>query len=547
MKLKRILAFFLLICILVFSVACTDPKDGKEDESDPVSLSDRLVVEELSQYTVIVSETISDEERVAVNNFIKTIQKNFGVLLNIKNDQGAPVEKEILIGGTNRAQTETVRKMLRLGETYAGFCDGKLVILGSTAEDTIKAIGYFSEFLSQRVGESLLFDAESDLIYNKGSYELSDLTLNGVSFAEYTILYADANTMREKILAELIQEIIMKRSGIIVPVQSDKEAAYGNVLLVGQTSSTLSSNQAALMATEDVVVLLGNVESDLFYAVQIFVQRLEASAGDVQVSESEILPYTAADLNLFEYGLTLDRVSIMSYNVQNAGQGASDAVNKYGKLATMIDFKNPDFICMQECVAGSGASEGIRRALENRDSYCVLQGGTTTNAIIYNADKFTLLASETVEIGKAGDEEGSLYDRQFLWAKVQSKTSGATFVVISVHVDYTKTAGNAQFMRMLAYVEQNFAGLSVMIAGDYNLPQPQPLYTDLGAKGYEDTRKTAENVENGTSSTYPKHETVIDFIYERGFTAEYFEVMTQSINPSDHRPIYAECYLEYLK
>ena len=58
MKLKRILAFFLLICILVFSVACTDPKDGKEDESDPVSLSDRLVVEELPQYTVIVSETI---------------------------------------------------------------------------------------------------------------------------------------------------------------------------------------------------------------------------------------------------------------------------------------------------------------------------------------------------------------------------------------------------------------------------------------------------------------------------------------------------------
>lgn len=544
MKYKRFFSFLLLIGLLIVSVSCTDPKDGKEEESDSDSVSPRLVVGELSQYTVTISETVSDEEKAAINELVKAIQKDFGVLLSIKSDRNDPVEKEILIGFTNRAQTETVRKMLRFGETYAGFCEGKLVILGSTVEDTVKAIGYFSEFLSERAGESLLFDAASDLIYNKGSYELSDLTLNGVSFTEYTILYANANTMREKVLAELIQEVIMKRSGMIVPVQSDGDEVYGNVLLVGQSSNALSSNQAALMATEDVVVLLGNTEADLFYAVQVFVQRLEASVGDVSVGASEVLSYTVGDLDLWDYGLTLDRISIMSYNVQNAGQGASDAVTKYGNLATMIDFNNPDFVCMQECVAGSGAAEGIRRSLAKRDSYKSLQGTRNANVIIYNSDKYTVLASDEVELGKAGDAEGSLYDRHFLWAKVQSKLSGAIFVVISVHVDYTEVAGNAQFSRMLAYVEQNFAGLSVLIAGDYNLPQPQPIYEELEAKGYQNTHKTAETVKNGTASTFPKNETVIDFIYELGCYTDYFEVMTQSINPSDHRPIFAECYLE---
>ena len=543
---QRILAFFLLICMLMASVSCTDPKKKNEEatETETTSAGDRLLVGELSQYTVIIPELTSDGEKKAINELIIGIRRDFGVLLSMKDDRTAATEKEILIGATNRQQTETVRKLLRSGETYVGFCDGKLVVLGSTPEDIVKAIGAFAEHLSARAGETVLFDGETDLIYNKGTYELSDLSLNGVSLTEFTILYADANTMREKALAELIQEVIAKRSGIIVPVQSDKESAYGHVLLVGQASDALSANQAALMATEDVVVLLGNVESDLFYATQVLIRRLEASTGDVQISASEVLSYTEADLNLWEYGMTIDRVSIMSYNVQNAGQGVSDIVNKYGKIATMIDFQNPDFVCMQECVGGTGAAEGIRKALTKRDSYRVIQDNRYAQAIIYNADKYTLLESGSVDVGKAGDEEGSLYDRQFLWAKMQSKTSNVSFVVISVHVDYVESAGNAQFSRIISYVKEHFNGMPVMIAGDYNLTKSQPLHANLSANGFEDVGVTALNSKNSSASTFPQNETVIDFIYEYGFSTEYYEVMTQTINPSDHRPIFAECVID---
>ena len=544
MKQKRFFAFLLLICMLLGAVSCTTPRDGVDSDSDSASSAECLLASELSLYTVIIPKTVSDAERTAINSLIKTVQKNFSVLLSVKDDVTEPAEKEILIGATSRSKSVEISKMLRWGESYVGLSDGKMIVLGATEEDTVSAIEAFEELLSKRAQEDVLFDSETDLIHNKVSYDLSDMTINGVSLTEYTILYTSTNAKREKIFAELIQDVIIAKSGIIVPIQSSAKEAFGNVLIVGQSSSALGSNQAGLAATEDAVMLLGNTESDLFFAVQTLVRRLEQSTGDVQIAANETLSYTDSDLNLLGYGLTMDRISIMSYNVQNAGQGASDAVTKYGNLATMIDFKNPDFVCMQECVAGTGAAEGIRKKLTNRDSYKTLQGTKNANAILYNSNKYELLSYEEVELGKAGDAEGSLYDRHFLWAKMKSKASGAVFVVISVHVDYTEIAGNAQFSRMLAYVEQHFKGLSVLIAGDYNLPQPQPMFEELDAKGYENTHKTAKTVKNGKEVTFPKNDSVIDFIYELGFYTDYFEVMTQSINPSDHRPIFAECYLD---
>ena len=543
MKQKRFFAFLLLICTLLGTVSCSTP-DETVGESDFDSSTECLLASELSLYTVIIPKTISDAERTAINSLIKTVQKDFSVILSVKDDITEPVEKEILIGATNRSQSEEISKMLRRGESYVGLSNGKMIILGATEEDTVSAIAAFEELISKRAQEKVLFDSKTDLIHNKVSYDLSDMTVNGVSLTEYTILYTATNEKREKIFAELIQDVIIAKSGIIVPIQSTAKEAFGNVLVVGQSSSALGSNQAGLAATEDSVMLLGNTESDLFFAVQTLVRRLEQSTGDVQIAANEILSYTESDLNLLGYGLTMDRISIMSYNVQNAGQGASDAVTKYGNLATMIDFKNPDFVCMQECVAGTGAAEGIRKKLTNRDSYQTLQGTKNANAILYNADKYTVLAYEEVELGKAGDAEGSLYDRHFLWAKMKSKASGAVFVVISAHVDYTETAGNAQFSRMLAYIEQHFNDLSVLIAGDYNLPQPQPIFEELDAKGYENTHKTAQTIKNGKEVTFPQNNSIIDFIYERGLYTDYFEVMTQSINPSDHRPIFAECYLD---
>ncbi len=545
MRKKRFLALLLLFCLLFASVSC-------KHTGTVQSANIRLLASDLSEYTLIISEKPSAGEREEINAFVKAVQKKFGVLLKVKDSTYTePTEKEILIGETNRSQTEEARKLLRYGETYVGAVNGKLVILGATSADTVKAIRFFSELLAGRAGEDVLFDSEKELYHEKAVFAAPDLSLNGVSMTEYTILFAGADSKREKRFAELIADVILKRSGIIVPVQSDSEEAYGNILLVGRSSAEIFAGQAGLSADNDVVILLGNTENDLFYATQTLIGRIEKSTGNVEVGAFELLSYTTSDLDLSAYGLTPDRITIMSYNVQNAG-GASDPPSKYENLSTMIGFKNPDFICMQECVAGSGAADKIQKALTNRNSYAAIRSdtdaatSTAANAILYNKTKYTLLSAETILLRKALAGETDNWDRYFTWAKMKSNATGAIFVVISVHVDYVPDDANAEFSRMLAYVEENFADLPVLIAGDYNLYKPQPMFDYLEAQGFEDAGETSYRTKNGSEATFPKEgrERTIDFIYESGFTADYYEVMMQKINPSDHRPIYVECFID---
>lgn len=545
MKKIRIFAAFLLVALLFASVSC------KKKSTTGI----QLTASELSEYTVIIPESLPNAAREKITAMILSIQTNFGTLLRVKDDRYTePTEKEILVGFTNRPQTDTVKKLLRYGETYVGFQDGKLVILGSTDEDTLRAIDYFAGLVAQRKGADLLFDSVKDLRHEKKVFELPDLSLNGISLSEYTILYPNSNAKREKRFAELIRQVVMEKCGIIVPVQSDKQAAYGDILLVGGSGS-----QAGLRASEDVVEVVGNSENDLFFAVQTLVGRIEASTGEVTVGASEQLSYTTGDLDLLAYGMTTDRITIMSYNVQNAGGGAFDSTTKFPNLAAVIDTKNPDFVCMQECVNGSNAADQIRKKMKNADSYETIRSdknaetSTAMTAILFNTAKYKLLASDTVVLRKiteaeANAEPQSLWDRYFTYAKVQSKASGAVFVVIAAHVDYVEEIAYEEFVKLLAYVEEHFEGLPVLIAGDYNLMKPHETFTYLENLGYADTRETADNTKNGHVQTFPKEDRLgprtIDFIYERSLSTYYFEVITSQEEPSDHRPIYAECYID---
>ena len=544
MRKKRVFACLLLIGMLFVSVSC------KKTENKPSEIGIQLIASDFSGYSIVVPETLSTQEKDAINAFVKAVHKDFGYLLKINNDvYTAPTEKEILVGYTNRPQTETVTKMLRYGEFFVGFEDGKLVILGSTPADTVLAIEHFSDLILQRKDEAVLFDSVQDLCHEEKTFELPDLLLNGVSFSEYTLLYPDMNTKREKRFAELIRNVVMDRTGIMIPVQSDKKDAYGNILLVGGKSA-----QAGFRANEDVVEVVGNTEYDLFFAVQTFVDRIADSEGEIEIAESEALSYTQADLDLLAYGLTPDRVSIMSYNVQNAGGGAFDVDSKYPQLAAVFDSQTPDFICMQECVNGTGAADAIRKKMTNKDSYATIRGdknadtATAMSAILYNSTKYKLIASDTILLRKAKESENNLWDRYFTWAKVQNKATGTTFVVISAHVDYVEDYANEEFLKMLTYVNEHFEGLPVLIAGDYNLMKPAALFTNLDAQGYEDTRETADHTKNGNAPTFPENDLkgprTIDFIYERGFSTDYYEVVIPTQNASDHRPIYAECYID---
>ena len=130
-----------------------------------------------------------------------------------------------------------------------------------------------------------------------------------------------------------------------------------------------------------------------------------------------------------------------------------------------------------------------------------------------------------------------------MWTKFRSNATGAEFIVLSVHIDYVKAANAAQLKLIMDYMETNFEGLPAVLLGDYNLEKKALDVASMEKAGYVDCCETATVAVNATVPTFPGNNSIIDFIFAKGMTSEYYETLTSEINPSDHRPIYAELYI----
>ena len=252
-----------------------------------------------------------------------------------------------------------------------------------------------------------------------------------------------------------------------------------------------------------------------------------------------------------EEGMTPISFSVLTYNTQNAGRDKSGEDShdaKYKKLAAMIDQKKPDIIALQEC-ATTDAANSIRKKLADKDNYNLVSGSSGAHtALIYNKTVFEKTASGCQQIGTAGDETGSAYDRYLQWVRLRHIESGIEFVVIPIHVDYVKAAYLAQLQKITDYLKENQAGVSAILMGDFNA-QPSSLKSSaIGTEHYYSAREQAtENKSKNTDTFLGEGGGIIDHVFYkssvgfRGLKSQYYEVLTSDENnPSDHRPVYAE-------
>ena len=557
MKLKRLFVFLLAALLLVLP-ACHNPKE-------PVPADEQITAADLSGYYIVVPEKMSDGERQAVSDFVKTVYAIYGTMLSLETDEfKEPASGEILLGQTNRSETATAFNSLKYDDYFVGLRGGKLVAIGGSAEATAKAIAKLKSLLVTNKEKEAIFRNTSDEETYRHTYRFEDLSFNGVSVSEYTILYAAARQNREQTFAELLRKEIIAACGIAVPVQSDAVEASGNGIYFGGVNPAASGENVLLSEDDGVIYVSGN-DRDQFYATQTLLNRLQnTSDGKLTVAANESLTYTAADLNLAAYGVYPDRIKVLAYNVQNGGRdtsGESSNDAKYQKQAQLIDLSGADIIALVE-VAEREWVTGVRNKLQNKDSFDEVYYYGVHQVLLYNKTLYTLLDKGYREIGKAGDENGSLYDRTLVWAKLRSIASGAEFVVVPLHVEYVQEAGNKQLNMILDFMRENHPGLPVILAGDFNLTEAKMDVAALTSAGYSDARKTAVSANDRNADTYLKWDksttgkledsSIIDYVYAKKMSAQYFKTMMQIMraegtpvgNPSDHRPIYAELFID---
>ncbi len=156
----------LLICLLLSLplVSFSSCRKTPADDSTPAPPPDPspieqllLVVDGASEYRIVRGDSAGKTEREHAALLRQAIQLTTGVQLQIITDYKDSKEnaeiKEILVGHTNRAESEQLLSTLKDDEYGIAHIGNKLVIVGATEELTATAVNYFLSTYTKYISE----------------------------------------------------------------------------------------------------------------------------------------------------------------------------------------------------------------------------------------------------------------------------------------------------------------------------------------------------------------------------------------------------------
>ncbi len=247
---KKILCGLLALCLLLPLAACTPtPPQNTTTGTVPPTTTGPVVttdphrtdvgtlsfsaVSDLAAYTVVLPELASEELKAATRDFVASLAEKTGVTLSVISDvllygQSAPTDtKEILIGGTNRAESFDTLRYNDFRIEKRGDC---IVIAGGSDASIEKA---FEELLTVSaffVGQTLQIpNAAYDFT---DAYAIENLLLGGIGIDRYTIV-RDANN---KDTALYLQQKIREWTGHELPLKTAEVEGDLYEIVIGEVA-----------------------------------------------------------------------------------------------------------------------------------------------------------------------------------------------------------------------------------------------------------------------------------------------------------------------
>ena len=240
-----------------------------------------IVAEGESEYVLICPAATDDrtkEENKLALMLYEEIQKRTGFSLRYSTDKSEeneelPTEaKEILIGATNRVESQNALATLRAKDFIVTLENQRVVILGGTADATEEAILHFLEnYVDDEKDTVTVFKNRKDLF--EYDYAMGHLSIDGVPLSSYRIVYpkgADKSTgaaLSSYYTAIALSDYLLENAGVILETVSDKNDKAEYEILVGETnrqasksyaSTPLQSDEYLLVKSGNAIVMLGN-------------------------------------------------------------------------------------------------------------------------------------------------------------------------------------------------------------------------------------------------------------------------------------------------
>ncbi len=231
MKITKIISILLvvLMAVAMFGGCGKDATSSEETTATPIS----VVKNGETDFVLMKSYATTENVTAAVSDIQKAYKAEYDVSIFIRTDALEREEsgaKEIIIGDTNRPETEVAKKLLIEGsDGYVGnyiICviDGNIVIWCMHDDYYDEAAKYFVDtYVKGEIAGDLVY------IYNEET-EYETLSINGnTKLAEYSIVRSHYETSYlTQVELEKLHSVLRSKNGYYVPIVDDADLEAGN-------------------------------------------------------------------------------------------------------------------------------------------------------------------------------------------------------------------------------------------------------------------------------------------------------------------------------
>lgn len=219
---KKISLILLVMAVLSGLSACGDgtasPSEGTTDTPTREEIVD-IIANSGSEYAIVISESAEEGIQSVALSLKKFLKERYGAELEIKSDferESVGIVRsdfEILVGATNRNESKQLQDGLRADDYVIDFSTTRLSLIGGSDAALAEAVQYFCESVSTDTSHLSL--PKGYHYEHRGIYAVGDISVNGVSLTDYTIIY-DKDSYAN--VAFQMQQYFLEECGYSLPV-----------------------------------------------------------------------------------------------------------------------------------------------------------------------------------------------------------------------------------------------------------------------------------------------------------------------------------------
>ena len=384
---RRVLSLLLALCMMLcVLVACGDKGDTVENK-DSEEIVARLLVSNLSKYSIIVPEGgASDGMAEALNELMTLFEERWGITLKLRDDfvvEGMPEfsegQYEILVGETNRKESAEVFTDVKKCDDYEVRMSGdKLVIVGYNEAQLAVAIRSVIDEINAIPEDADYFFDESMQISFKGTYAIGEILIGETDISKYTVVYKHGDVC--KALATMMADKILEKTGYSLNVVDDENASdEGKKILIGNTKFNtvdMPDEDGYYIGVDvDNISLCSTTVSGICKAVTHFIDLVDSATGDTVTLDLDLGLVMSEDTSM----------TSMSFNVYVGNQ----TTERKNRVIKMIERYMPDTLGVQE--ANNSWINALNNALGDTYAYVGIgRNSTSESAVPYSIKKINL-------------------------------------------------------------------------------------------------------------------------------------------------------------